>query len=109
MVICEDKLYTKLVWVAVVLSIPEVMRRPEHRIKQIQFPHLFYFINLSRGNKGNLINKHMAILTFLLIVGLAYAAYKTCPKNEDGSIKKENVIALIVVPILLFVFYLLTD
>ena len=41
----------------------------------------------------------MAILTFLLIVGLAYAAYKTCPKNEDGSIKKENVIALIVVPV----------
>ena len=78
------------------------MRRPNLRIKQIQFPHLFYFINLSRGNKGNLINKHMAILTFLLIVGLAYAAYKTCPKNEDG-------IALIVVPILLFVFYLLTD
>ena len=85
------------------------MRRPNLRIKQIQFPHLFYFINLSRGNKGNLINKHMAILTFLLIVGLAYADYNTCPKNEDGSIKKENVIALIVVPILLFVFYLLTD
>ena len=37
----------------------------------------------------------MAILTFLLIVGLAYAAYKTCPKNEDGSIKKKMLLHLL--------------
>ena len=59
MVICEDKLYTKLVWVAVVLSIPEVMRRPEHRIKQIQFPHLFYYFTFRRGTgKVTLIDMH---------------------------------------------------
>ena len=51
-------------------------------------PTPFLFVNLSRGDKGNLINKHMAIFTFLLIVGLAYVAYKTCPKKEYGSIKK---------------------
>jgi len=51
MLICEDKLYTKLVWDAVALSIPEAMREPDNRIKQIQFPHLFYLLIFPEGNR----------------------------------------------------------
>ena len=40
----EDGLIYLLVWVAVALSIPKAMRRPDFRIKPIQFPHLIFSI-----------------------------------------------------------------
>jgi len=46
--------YTKLVWVAVALSIPKAMRRPECKIKLIQFPHLLFY-NPTGGNREDKI------------------------------------------------------
>ena len=42
----EDGLIYLLVWVAVALSIPKAMRRPDFRIKPIQFPHLIFMRKL---------------------------------------------------------------
>jgi len=46
------------VWDAVALSIPRAMRRPECRIKQIQFPHLFYLLIFPEGDRENNKNQN---------------------------------------------------
>ena len=51
MVICEDKLYTKLVWVAVALSILQAMREARQLDKANTVPTPFLFINLSKGDR----------------------------------------------------------
>lgn len=40
-------------WDAVALSIPKAMRRPDFRIKQIQFPHLLYLFIYPEGTGKN--------------------------------------------------------
>ena len=58
MVICEDKLYTKLVWVAVVLSTLKAMREAREQDKANTVPTPFLFINFSKGNRENNKNQN---------------------------------------------------
>lgn len=50
----KGKLYPIGVGCSVALSIPKAMREPDNRIKQIQFPHLFYYFTFRRGTRKNI-------------------------------------------------------
>ena len=50
MLICEDKQYTKRVWVAVALSILRAMREAREQDKVNTVPTPFYLLIFSKGN-----------------------------------------------------------
>lgn len=78
-------LYT--VWCgAIVLSIPKVVRRPECRVKQIVFPHLFLFIAYSREQVGII---HYIMKKNILIVAMVLGCL-SCGSKAEKSVDKQK-------------------
>lgn len=70
------QILSKLVWVAIVLSMPRQCEKPYYRIRQIQFPHLFY-LWLTIGNKVGIVHNNMINFIFMLLIRVVVAAIIT--------------------------------
>lgn len=68
-------------WDAVALSIPRAMRRPECRIKQIQFPHLFYLLIFPKGTGKTTRIKMNRIFNVCMFVICSLLLLSSCDKE----------------------------